>query len=195
VWQDAIELYRLTVVTFCGWPFELKRVAGQAIASADSVHRNISEGYCRRSLNEYLQFLNFALGSLGECVSGQFAYHKAGQLTPEEFERLDAHCFKLAKWNVASHRKSRTKAQRRRQFITRTERRVDSAMKNVALVFFAILWLSLALLGQIQIGNRNRPIPTVARAIVGAIGVLHVVVIVWPSRRKQVESTDDNHNP
>lgn len=95
VWQDAIELYRLTVITFCGWPFELKRVAGQAIASADSVHRNISEGYCRRSLNEYLQFLNFAVASLGECVSGHFAYRKAGQLSPETFERLDAHCFKL----------------------------------------------------------------------------------------------------
>jgi hypothetical protein len=31
-----------------GWPFEMKRVAGQAIASADSVHRNLAEGHCRK---------------------------------------------------------------------------------------------------------------------------------------------------
>jgi four helix bundle protein len=70
VWQDAVELYRLTCQAVRIWPFERKKVASQAIASADSVHRNIAEGYCRRSLREYLQFLNFALGSLGESVSG-----------------------------------------------------------------------------------------------------------------------------
>ncbi|MBD3392692.1 MAG: four helix bundle protein [Chitinivibrionales bacterium] len=29
----------------------------QAIGSVDSVHRNIAEGYCRRSINEYLTYL------------------------------------------------------------------------------------------------------------------------------------------
>jgi four helix bundle protein len=95
VWQDAIELYRLTVAILRGWPYDLRRVIGQAVASADSVHRNISEGYCRRSLNEYLQFLNFALASLGESLSGFIAYHKAGQLSDADFETLDSHCFKL----------------------------------------------------------------------------------------------------
>jgi len=60
VWQDAVELYRLTCRAVRSWPFERKKVASQAIASADSVHRNIAEGYCRRSLREYLLFLNFA---------------------------------------------------------------------------------------------------------------------------------------
>jgi four helix bundle protein len=45
----------------------------QAIASTDSAHRNIAEGYCRRSIREYLNFLNIALGSLGESVSGLYA--------------------------------------------------------------------------------------------------------------------------
>jgi four helix bundle protein len=70
-------------------------VGSQAIASADSVHRNIAEGYCRRSLREYLQFLNFALGSLGESVSGLHAYHTAGQIADSDFKALDELAFKL----------------------------------------------------------------------------------------------------
>ena len=65
------------------------------IASSDSVHRNIAEGYCRRSVREYQQFLNFALGSLGESVSGLRAYRQAGQLTEADYNLLNALAFKL----------------------------------------------------------------------------------------------------
>src|SRR5258708_4847913 len=95
VWQDAIDYYVLTCRIFKAFQFELKRVGSQAIASADSVHRNIAEGYCRRSLREYLQFLNIALGSLGESVSGLFAYRKAQQIAESDFERLNALAYKL----------------------------------------------------------------------------------------------------
>ena len=95
VWQDAVELYRLTCQAVRSWPFERKKVASQAIASADSVHRNIAEGYCRRSLREYLVFLNFALGSLGECVSGYATYHSAGHLSDADFDALDSLSFRL----------------------------------------------------------------------------------------------------
>jgi four helix bundle protein len=61
----------------------------------DSVHRNIAEGYCRRSLNEYLQFLNIALASLGESVSGAHVYRRAEQLSGSEFEEWDALAYKL----------------------------------------------------------------------------------------------------
>jgi len=95
VWEDAVELYRKTCEAFRNWPFEMKRVAGQAIASADSIHRNIAEGYCRRSLNEYLQFLNYALASLGESISGYLTYRKSNQLSVEQFEELDALGYRL----------------------------------------------------------------------------------------------------
>ena len=95
VWQDAIEFYKQTYTLFRNAPFELKKVASQAIASSDSVHRNISEGYCRRSVHEYIKFLYIALGSLGESVSGLHAYRAAEQITKEEFEKLDNIAFKL----------------------------------------------------------------------------------------------------
>ena len=95
VWQDAIEFYKLTCRIFSSFPFELRRVASQAIACSDSVHRNIAEGYCRRSIREYLNFLNVALSSLGESVSGLHAYREAGQITEDDFRVLNELAFKL----------------------------------------------------------------------------------------------------
>src|SRR6266498_3998056 len=95
VWADAQEYYVATCRVFRNFPFELKRVASQQIASADSVHRNIAEGYCRRSRREYLNFLNYALGSIGESVSGLHAYRKADQISEADFDRLNAMAYKL----------------------------------------------------------------------------------------------------
>jgi four helix bundle protein len=50
VWQEAIEYYVVNCRLFKAFQFEFRRVGSQAIASEDSVHRNIAEGYCRRSL-------------------------------------------------------------------------------------------------------------------------------------------------
>ena len=95
VWNDAIDFYVQTCSVFRGFPYDLKRVVSQSIASSDSVHRNIAEGYCRRSIREYLNFLNIALGSLGESVSGLHAYRKSKQISEEDFQKLDALAFKL----------------------------------------------------------------------------------------------------
>jgi four helix bundle protein len=95
VWQDAIELYGLTWTAVRDWPFELKKLASQSLASSDSVHRNIAEGYCRRTIREYLQHLNIALGSLGETLSGFVAYYRNGQIEPSTFEQLDTLIFRL----------------------------------------------------------------------------------------------------
>ena len=94
VWQDAIELFGLSLQAVRGWPFEHKKLASQTISSSDSVHRNIAEGYCRRSVKEYLQHLNIALGSLGETLSGFNAYSQNGLITQLEFEKLDALIFR-----------------------------------------------------------------------------------------------------
>ena len=95
VWHDAVEFYKLSCQVFRKFPYELRRVASQALASSDSVHRNIAEGYCRRSIREYLNFLNIALGSLGESVSGLYAYRAGDQISDEEFTCLNDLAFKL----------------------------------------------------------------------------------------------------
>lgn len=95
VWQDVIAFYCHTVSAFQRWPYEMKRVAGQQIASVDSIHRNIAEGYGRKSLHEYFQFLNYALNSTGESVAGLHAYHDARQLSDDDFEALDAQAYKI----------------------------------------------------------------------------------------------------
>jgi len=95
VWQEAIQFYKLNSQIFGKFTYQLRRVALQAIASSDSVHRNIAEGYCRRSIREYLNFLYIALGSLGESVSGLHAYREAGQINEQDFTALNELAFKL----------------------------------------------------------------------------------------------------
>ena len=95
VWQDAKALYVLTWKIFKGFPYELSRIRSQQLASVDSVHRNIAEGYCRRSLKEYIQFLSIALGSLGESASSLDVYVAAGHISEEQFEEMDSLAWKL----------------------------------------------------------------------------------------------------
>jgi four helix bundle protein len=95
VWQDAISLYILACKVFINFPFELKKSAANSIDAAHSIFRNISEGYCRRSLKEYLNHLNFALGSSGEFHSCIVSFKEAGQISDEEYEQLDKIHYKL----------------------------------------------------------------------------------------------------
>lgn len=95
VWNDAIDYYVLSCGVFRAFQYELRRVASNQIAAVDSIHRNIAEGYCRRSVREYLQFLNIALSSCGESVSALHAYLKAQQISRADFEPLDAISYKL----------------------------------------------------------------------------------------------------
>ena len=71
VWQDGVSLFVLACEIFTNFPFQLKKVAGNSIDAAHSIWRNISDGYCRRSLREYLNHLNIALGS---CVEFHSCY-------------------------------------------------------------------------------------------------------------------------
>jgi four helix bundle protein len=95
VWQDARDLYILTWSVIKHFPYELKRIASQQIASVDSIHRNIAEGYCRRGIKEYLQHLNIAQGSAGESVSALHVYCPAEHITEQQFEKMDALAYKL----------------------------------------------------------------------------------------------------
>ena len=95
VWQDSIDLYVLSFKIFSKFPFELKKVASNSIDAAHSISRNISEGYCRRSLKEYLNYLNYSLGSCGEFHSCYESFKKADQITDEEYEQIDQIHYKV----------------------------------------------------------------------------------------------------
>ena len=95
VWQDAISLYVLTCEIFVKFPFELKKVGANGIDAAHSISRNIAEGYCRRSLKEYLNHLNYALGSCGEFHSCYESFKQADQITDDEYDQLDKLHYKV----------------------------------------------------------------------------------------------------
>ncbi len=95
VWQDSVALYVLAYKIFSNFPFEIKKVASNSIDAAHSISRNIAEGYCRRSLKEYLNHLNFALGSCGEFHSCYVSCHFADQIARDEFEQLDKLHYKV----------------------------------------------------------------------------------------------------
>lgn len=94
VWNDAIDLYVLAYKILLNFPFELKKTASNAIDAAHSISRNIAEGYCRKSIKEYLNFLNIALGSSGEFHSCLVSFLKANQISQDDFQKLDELHFK-----------------------------------------------------------------------------------------------------
>jgi len=77
------------------FPFQLARVAENTIDAAHSISRNIAEGYCRRSLKEYLNYLNIALGSCGEFHSCCESFKQARQITDDQYNRLDEIHYKI----------------------------------------------------------------------------------------------------
>ena len=95
VWQNAVSLYVLAYKMLSHFPFELKKVASNSIDAAHSINRNIAEGYCRRSLKEYLNHLNIALGSCGEFHSCYESFKQASQITDKEYEKLDQLHYKV----------------------------------------------------------------------------------------------------
>lgn len=67
VWQKSIDLVREVYTTTEGFPkSEVYGLASQMRRSAVSIPSNIAEGYKRKNLKEYIQFLSIADGSSAE---------------------------------------------------------------------------------------------------------------------------------
>ena len=90
VWQDSVDLFVLVNKLLKPFPYELSKPKSNILDAAHSVSRNIAEGYCRKSPKEYLNFLNFALGSCGELNSGIISFQKLGIISDEDFESFDS---------------------------------------------------------------------------------------------------------
>lgn len=95
VWEDSILLFKLVYKTNKNFPYELSKSRNNILDAAHSISRNIAEGYCRKNLKEYLNFLNIALGSCGELLSGIISFKAIEQIDEINFEILDELHFKV----------------------------------------------------------------------------------------------------
>lgn len=95
VWNNSVSLYKLVFQILNDLPFELGKSKHNILDASHSISRNIAEGYCRKNLKEYLNFLNIALGSTGELLSGIIAFKEIGQINAETFEEFDELHFKV----------------------------------------------------------------------------------------------------
>jgi len=95
VWQNSVDLFVMLTKKLKILPYELNKSKMNTLDASHSVLRNIAEGYCRRSLKEYLLYLNVALGSCGELSSSMVAYHRAGLISDDDFETFDSLHFKI----------------------------------------------------------------------------------------------------
>ena len=101
VWHRSIDLYTLVWHLLDGNKIDFK-VRSEIANAAQSVSANIAEGYSRRSINEYMQHLYIALGSLSETLSRLIAFLEAGQIKTEYFEEVDSvhHEIENKLWNL-----------------------------------------------------------------------------------------------
>jgi four helix bundle protein len=95
VWNEAMALFQWvfkTTESVRGIDFKLR---SQIINAAQSISANIAEGYCRRSINEYLQFLNIALGSSGELMTRMIGLLNIGVLQEAAHDKFDSLHFSM----------------------------------------------------------------------------------------------------
>ena len=90
VWQKAVELFELVwKIAFVDAKIDL-RLRSQLTDAAQSVSANIGEGYGRRSVGEYIQFLYYALGSLAETMTRAIGLkRRTNQISAARFHDFD----------------------------------------------------------------------------------------------------------
>lgn len=90
VWHKAMELFKLVwKVVYHDNKIDFK-LRAQIADATQSVSSNIAEGYSRRSINEYLQFLYIALSSLSETLTRAIGLKETEQITQDEFKEIDS---------------------------------------------------------------------------------------------------------
>ncbi len=89
VWNNGIQLFKIINKKVGEIPKLDFKLKAQILDAAQSISSNIAEGYCRKSINEYLYFLNIALGSCGELLTRSIGLRSAELISIESFEEID----------------------------------------------------------------------------------------------------------
>jgi len=89
IWIEAIELNSYVKNKLREIKTVPYKVKADIESSIFSVGSNIAEGYCRRSLKEYINFINIALGSLGENYSQIFSLMVSDDIDESWFNDYD----------------------------------------------------------------------------------------------------------
>ncbi len=90
VWNDAISLFKLThnlVNKISNLDYKLK---AQILDAAQSISSNIAEGDGRKSINEYLYFLNISLGSSAVLLTRIIGLKEIDLINVNDFEEFDS---------------------------------------------------------------------------------------------------------
>lgn len=86
-WQRGLDLFALVFrLSAAVSDYKLK---SQFRDAAQSVSANIAEGYGRRLLPEYIQFLYIAKGSVAETLTRAIGLQAVNIISPEDFENFD----------------------------------------------------------------------------------------------------------
>ena len=89
VWQKALELFELVwKLTYAESRVDFK-LRAQIADAAQSISANTAEGYGRRSVKEYIQFLYVALGSAAETMTRAIGLNQVQQISDERFREFD----------------------------------------------------------------------------------------------------------
>lgn len=89
VWQQAMDLFQLAwELAYVEAKLDFK-LRSQFVDAAQSVSANIAEGYGRRSINEYIQFLYTSLGSMAEALTRSIGLHAVQQISDQRFDQFN----------------------------------------------------------------------------------------------------------
>ncbi|MEA1881967.1 MAG: four helix bundle protein [Candidatus Marinimicrobia bacterium] len=89
VWKKSIQQLKL-IHTLIDPKKSNFKMAVQILDSTQSVSSNIAEGYCRRHLNEYIQYCYIALESLGETLTRSMGFKEINVITDKNLKAIDA---------------------------------------------------------------------------------------------------------